>query len=210
MLDKIINNIKYPIKKIYWRIKNKENLTFMTRNFGLQYVKVGRGTYGPLSIYSFGSSNEKLEIGNYCCIGPKTTFVLGGEHDYKNISSYPFQKVILKTGSSNTKGPIIVEDDVWFGYGCTILSGVKIGRGAVIGAGSVVSKDIPPYAIYANGKIIKYRFSEKIIDKLMQIDYSKLNKEKILKNISQLSENITEENIDKIIEHLKEDLSYSD
>lgn len=205
MLDDVINFFKYPIKKMYWRIKNKDNLTFMTRNFGIKYVKVGRGTYGPLSVYCFGSNDERLEIGNYCCIGPKTTFLLGGEHNYKRFSSYPFEEVLLKTkkGSASTKGPIIVGDDVWFGYGCTILSGVKIGQGAVIGAGSVVSKDVPPYAIFANGEIIKYRFDKEIIEQLLKIDYSKLTREKITNNIEILHTNINEQNIDEIIQKLE-------
>lgn len=200
MLNDVINFFKYPIKKIYWRIKNKENLTFMTRNFGIKYVKVGRGTYGPLSVYSFGSEDERLEIGNYCCIGPKTNFLLGGEHNYKKFSSYPFEEVIFKKGSSDTKGPIIVGDDVWFGYGCTILSGVKIGQGAVIGAGSIVSKDVPPYAIFANGEVIKYRFDKEITEKLLKIDYSKLNEKKIKENLELFNEKLDAENIEKILE----------
>lgn len=201
MLDNIMNFLKYPVKKIYWRIKNRDNLTFMMRNFGIKYVKIGRGTYGPLNVYCFGSDDERLQIGNYCCIGPKTTFLLGGEHNYKNVSSYPFEEVILKCkkGSAYTKGPIIVGDDVWIGYGCTILSGVSIGQGAIIGAGSIVSKDIPPYAIYANGKIIKYRFEKEIIEQLLKINYSKLDKNKIKKNSLLLNKNVNEKNINEIL-----------
>ena len=85
MISKIINFIKYPFKKIYWRYKNRHNLTFMKMNFGIKYVTVGRGTYGPLRIYNFGNENERLIIGDYCSIGPNVVFLLGGEHNYKNI-----------------------------------------------------------------------------------------------------------------------------
>lgn len=70
---------------------------------------------------------------------------------------------------------IVVEDDVWIGYDALILPGVTIGRGSIIGARSVVTKDIPPYSVYAGTRIVKSRFSDKIIEKLMRIDYSKVN-----------------------------------
>ncbi len=175
---KFFNLIKYPIKKIYWRIINKDNLTFMVRDFNLKCVRIGKGTYGPLDVYYFGNPDEKLEIGNYCCIGPKVTFLLGGEHDYLKCSNYPFKEVEEKVGYSNTKGPIILEDDVWIGYGSIILSGVKIGRGAVIAAGSVVVKDVPSYAIVGGNpaRIIKYRFNEEKKTECSKIDFSKIDK----------------------------------
>ena len=67
-----------------------------------------------------------------------------------------------------------------------ILSGVTIGQGAIIGAGSVVAKDIPPYAVYAAGRIIKYRFDDSTIQKLMMFDYNSLSDEDIRNNIDLL------------------------
>lgn len=58
--------------------------------------------------------------------------------------------------------------------GSLVLSGVSIGQGAVIAAGSVIHKNIPPYAITDGKRIIRLRFSEEIIDLLLQLDYSKL------------------------------------
>ena len=56
------------------------------------------------------------------------------------------------------RGGIIIEDDVWIGFNCSIFKGVKIGRGAIIGSCTLVSEDVPPYAVYAGtpGRIIKY------------------------------------------------------
>lgn len=203
MINEIIENIKYPIKKIYWRKKNKHNFTKIGSNFSTSKVKVGVATYGTLNAITFNSENEFLEIGSYCSIADKVTFLLSGEHSYKKMSTYPFKNKILKSGEEGiSKGKIIVEDDVWIGYGSTILSGVTIGQGAIIGAGTVVAKDVPPYAIYANGKILKYRFSEKIIEKLKTIDYSKLNNNKIFDKLSILYEDITEENVEDIIKQI--------
>ncbi len=73
---------------------------------------------------------------------------------------------------AKSKGSIIIEDDVWLGYGCMILSGVKISKGSVIGSGAVVAKDIPPYSIVVGnpGQVIKKRFSDDKITELLKID----------------------------------------
>ena len=93
-----------------------------------------------------------------------------------------------------SKGDIIVGDDVWIGYGATILSGVYIGQGAVIAVGAVVSKDVPAYAIVGGipAKVIKYRFSESVCKTLEKIDYSKIDEEFVKKHIDELYEEIDE------------------
>ena len=74
-----------------------------------------------------------------------------------------------------TNGDIVVGDDVWVGQRAIIMSGVNIGQGAVIGAGAIVTKNVPPYAIVGGipAKVIRYRFSEELIQELLKIDYSK-------------------------------------
>lgn len=87
-----------------------------------------------------------------------------------------------------SKGNIEADDDVWIGYGATIMSGVHIGQGAVVAAGAVVTKDVPPYAIVGGvpAKVIKYRFSEIMIEELLKIDFSKLTEEAIKSHIDEL------------------------
>ena len=72
------------------------------------------------------------------------------------------------TGHPSSKGDIVVGNDVWIGYQSCILSGVTIGNGAIIGARSVITKDVPPYAIVAGNpaKFVRYRFPQETIDKL--------------------------------------------
>ena len=201
----MLNRLKYNIRLKNFQKKykkaNPHNYTLPTALFDLNKVSIGNGTYGNLNVYMYNNPSEKLTIGSYCSIADNVTFLLAGEHNYKCITTYPFKKKILQMADESiSKGPIVIEDDVWIGYGATILSGVTIGQGAIVGAWFVVTKDIPPYAIYANGKIMKYRFSEKIIEKLKTLDFSNLNLNSIRNNLDLLYETITEKNVEKIKE----------
>jgi acetyltransferase-like isoleucine patch superfamily enzyme len=200
-INKIIYGFKIVKFKRKWRKANSHNYTSVGNHFPIGKVSVGIRTYGKLNVKTYGNENEFLKIGSYCSIAGNVKFLLGGEHSYKSISTYPFEKYFChKKENTITKGPIIIHDDVWIGENSIILSGVRIGQGAVIGAGSIVAKDIPPYGIYVNGKVSKYRFSEVIIDKLIKIDFSKLNEKQIIKNIDNLYETINEQNIDGILD----------
>lgn len=107
---------------------------------------------------------------------------------------------------ATSKGDILVGDDVWIGYRSTILSGVEIGQGAIIAAGSVVTKNVPPYAVVGGNpaRVIRFRFSERIISKLMDLDFSLLSKEAAEKCLKELSLDITEENIDEVVDSILE------
>ena len=140
-------------------------------------------------------------------------FILDGDHYTNHVSSYPFKsKMHLGDGGfdANPKGDIIVGDDVWIGYRSTILSGVEIGQGAIIAAGSVVTKNVPPYAIIGGNpaKVIRFRFSERIISKLMSIDFSLVSKEVADKCLKELYMDITEENVDEEVNRIKKYQGY--
>ena len=98
-----------------------------------------------------------------------------------------------------SKGDISVGDDVWIGYRAIILSNVNIGKGAVIAAGAVVTKDVPPYAIVGGmpAKIIRYRFPEKIRNQLLNLDLSKISENVICRNIEQMYIKINESKNEK-------------
>ena len=195
----MLSELRLRLFRKRWRKLNIGNETIPQSMFPTNCVKVGRHTYGPLNILTFGNPKEYLEIGNFCSIGPDVKFLLGGEHPYKGISTFPFKvKVCGFEYEAKTKGPIIIGDDVWIGARCTILSGVNIGKGAIISAGSTVYKDIPPYAIWGNGKIIGYRFNERFIEKLLKIDYSRL------------SDDIIKENVDLLYKEVDDSLFESD
>ena len=91
-------------------------------------------------------------------------------------------------------GGIVVEDDVWIGFGATILSGVHIGQGAVVAAGALVTKDVPPYAIVGGvpAKLIKYRFEQELVRELVDIDYSRLDKQDVREHLDELYSELRE------------------
>lgn len=204
----IISKIKKFLINKQFRKNNQHNKMSLnldsTYKMDLKKISIGKCSYGAINVRMYGNPKEKLEIGNYCSIAPNTLFLLGGNHNYKNLSTYPFKNKLINEDiiESKTNGKIILEDDVWIGINTIILSGVKIGKGAVIGAGSVVTKNIPAYSIAAGNpaKIIKYRFEKEIIEKLKLLDMKKL--EISPENLELLYTEINEKNIDKILKEL--------
>lgn len=138
-------------------------------------VEVGRWTYGAdsIEVKSWGCPG-KVIIGSYCSISSNVTVLLGGNHDMSLVSTYPFPPQSFSASNSNPhslgKRFVVIGSDVWIGYSATILDGVTIGHGAVIGANSVVAKDIPPYSIAVGNpaRIVKMRFNRHIIDILLK------------------------------------------
>ena len=174
---------------------NQHNDTAPGNDFDLGCVTVGRYTYGVLNVYNY-NFGEKLKIGDFCSIASNVMFVLNADHNTETISTFPFKAKCLFSGQQEalSKGDIVIDDDVWIGYGATILSGVHIGQGAVIAAGAIVTKDVPPYAIVGGmpARIIKYRFDQDTIDELLKVDYSKLTREVVEAHINELYEKLVD------------------
>jgi acetyltransferase-like isoleucine patch superfamily enzyme len=97
--------------------------------------------------------------------------------------------------------PISIGNDVWIGMNVTIMGGVTIGNGAIIAAHSVVTKDVPAYAIVAGipGKVIKYRFDEQMIAKLQKLRWWDLPETLLKKHIKSLQQELTAQGLDEII-----------
>lgn len=193
-----------------WRINNSHNETAIARCFGLDTTRVvvGKRSYGALEIEAYSDDNSKLIIGNYVSIGPDVHFILGSEHPYKGISTFPFKvKLGLQRIEAKSKGDIVIDDDVWIGLGAIICSGVHIGQGAIIAAGAVVTKNVEPYSIVGGNpaKHIKYRFNDNIRRKLIKFDFSKIDEQKFKENIDYVYEELTDENIDDILRKLGEE-----
>ena len=136
---------------------------------------------------------DKLIIGKFCQIASGIKIIMNGaNHRMNSITTYPFnimgngwEKVTPKLEDLPFKGDTIIGNDVWIGQNVTILPGVHIGDGAIIGANSVVAKDIPAYHIAGGNpcKIIRKRFDEELINYLEEIKWWDWEDEKIFKNL---------------------------
>jgi acetyltransferase-like isoleucine patch superfamily enzyme len=137
---------------------------------------IGRGTYGDLRVRSWGE-DATLTMGAFCSVASGVQILLGGEHRPDWVTTYPFsvlwQKAKHLLGHPSSKGDVVIGNDVWIGAEAMILSGVTIGDGAVIGARSVVTKDVPPYAIVGGNpaRVIRMRFDEATISRLQNLKW---------------------------------------
>lgn len=114
---------------------------------------------------------DKLYIGNYVCIGAEAVILMGGNNTHRMdwFSCYPFMEKIREAYVA--KGDTVIGDGVWIGMRAMIMAGVKIGEGAVIASGAVVTKDVPPYTVVGGNpaKEIKKRFSKEVTDELLAL-----------------------------------------
>lgn len=173
----IVIYLRFILFQKKFRKINSHNHTIIKNFCDLSKVIIGKKTYGEINVTDWSPLDTKLKIGSYCSIAPGVQFLLGGEHQIKSISTYPFK--VRNFGyerEAGSKGDIIIGDDVWIGTNAIVCSGVNIGQGAVIAAGSVVTKNVLPYAIVGGNpaKLIKWRFEQSERDKLCSINIVEL------------------------------------
>lgn len=165
-------------------------LDALARYFKEEYEKipVGRYTYG----YEQITNRNVCRIGAFSSIG-ENLLIVPNDHRINWVTTSPIasltefgfvDKDFMEDYISKDDRKTIIGNDVWIGARCTIFEGVTIGDGAVIAAGSVVRKDVPPYAVVGGvDRILKYRFSEENIEKLLKIQWWNWDDEKIRANI---------------------------
>ena len=148
---------------------------FISYDCSLDKTKIGD--------HSYVNTNTRIKnavIGRYCSIG--SGVIIGiGKHPLNMVSTHPafycnnkaYETYADKNYYGNEYSNVVIENDVWVGSNSTIIGDVKIGNGAVIAYGSIVTKDVPPYAVVGGvpAKIIRYRFEKQIIDELQDIKW---------------------------------------
>lgn len=145
-----------------------------------------------------GYTTHNIQIGNFNSLAEGIEFCMGINHEYTNLSIGVSRLFERKENDKplvltyNQKGQIIIQNDVWIGHNCTIMPGVTIHNGAVVAANSHVVSDVPPYAIVGGNpaKVIKYRFSKDLIDKLLTIQWWNWSDDEIRNNIDYFNEDI--------------------
>lgn len=159
-------------------IDNVSNISKKARIY--EGAKIYKSNVGDYSYVGGKTSLVCCKIGKFCSIAGECHIGMGN-HTTNNVSTSPiFTEKNNGTGQiwcdSTTAAPfkeVIIGNDVWIGFRSMVLGGVNIGNGAVVAAGAVVTKDVPPYAIVAGvpARIIKYRFTENEINKLEELKW---------------------------------------
>jgi acetyltransferase-like isoleucine patch superfamily enzyme len=173
---------------------------------------IGKWSYGSPKIYRW-NWKDKIYIGNFCSIGPEVKIIIGGNHrtDWITTSPLPaetfnFDNTFAHAKSiknfNTSKGDLHIKNDVWIGGFSIIFSGVTLGNGCVIAAGSVVTKNVKPYTIVGGNpaKFIRNRFNKrqsKFLDESRWWDLED-------KKIDLLSHYLLNKNISEFIKKIKE------
>lgn len=196
----------YPDAATRYPLAGIERLAFLKAVVSNPMIEVGDYTYydDPKGVerfeenvlYHFPFIGDRLIIGRFCQIAAETKFIMnGGNHRTGGFSTFPFfifggdwSGRIEGEADPNVRGDTIVGNDVWFGYDALIMPGVTVGDGAIIATRSVVTKDVPPYAVVAGNpaKVVKMRFDPRTIERLLAIKWWDWDIETISAHIPQI------------------------
>ena len=174
------------------------------------YVGIGRNSIVEKSYFArhsyvgYNAIVENTEIGKFSSISWNTT-ISAARHPKEYLSQHEFlyerKHNIVKKGIYDPHPKkVIIGNDVWIGANAIVMPGITISDGAIVGAGAVVTKDVPAYAIVAGipAKIIKYRFSPAIIRELLKIKWWNLPDDFIIKNIDLFSNKIDKQRLEDL------------
>jgi chloramphenicol O-acetyltransferase type B len=161
--EKIVQWFERRQQKLHG-IKALQNFAQQQNKFRKKYphYELGAGTYGLPHVHA--ADGIALRIGSYCSIASGVQIFLGNHHRMDWVSSYPFPAFFEEARNipdfETSRGNVTIGSDVWLCENCVILSGITIGHGAVVGTGSVVTRDVEPYAVVAGNpaRTIRYRF----------------------------------------------------
>jgi acetyltransferase-like isoleucine patch superfamily enzyme len=151
-------------------------------------VNVGRHTYGhDASTFCVFMRGATIDVGAFCSIAPHVRILAGSEHVMTRATTFPMNALLFDPSAGNAldaidRGTTRIGNDVWIGVGAIVLSGICVGDGAVIGAGAVVSKHVPPYAVVVGNpaRILRYRFDEETSQRLLRLQWWEWSDEEML------------------------------
>ena len=148
--------LSFFYKKMLRGCGSNVRFSALTSDFTYRNITIGNDVYiGPHAL--FLCTESQIFIGNKVLFGPHVT-IIGGDHRITDVGRFIYD--VLDKHPEDDQD-VHIEDDVWIGTNTTLLKGVTVGRGAVVAAGALVTKDVPPYAIVGGvpAKVLKYRFT---------------------------------------------------
>lgn len=197
-----MKNGKRPNPNVIYPVPNCDTVTYVKPTVQNPNIVVGEFTYFSDTDFEkhvthhYDFNGDKLIIGKYCQIAAGVNFVMNGaNHQMNAASTYPFyifegwEQEVPPLNEMPIKGDTVVGNDVWIGQNVTVLPGVHIGDGAIIGMNSVVSRDVPPYTVAAGNpaRIIRKRFDDELIALLEKLQWWNLSVERVNELIPLLS-----------------------
>lgn len=201
----------YPNPSTLYPIEGVTRTVYLKNIIKNPQIIVGDYTYydDPEDVYNFEKNvlylfefmRDRLVVGKFCQIATGVRFIMNGSnHAMNGVSTYPFKVFGGKWSKAaldiKSKGDTVIGNDVWIGNNATIMQGIKIGDGAIIGTNSLVTKDVPAYTIVGGNpaREIRKRFDNETIEFLLALKWWDWNVEKITNHI----ELITSGNIEKL------------
>ena len=148
--------LSFFYKKMMRRCGHHVRFSALTSEFTYRNISIGDEVYiGPRAM--FLCTESQIIIGNKVLFGPHVT-IIGGDHRVTDVGRFIYD---VHDKHPEDDQDVHIGDDVWIGTNTTLLKGVHVGRGAVVAAGALVVKDVPPYAIVGGvpAKVMKYRFT---------------------------------------------------
>jgi len=169
---------KYPDFSAHWNTRVAETVNFQGFNTLASGTLIQNSSLGLCS-YVGGAELYDVDVGAFCSIGRHSKIGGLGNHPVHFISTHPIFYSPLKQAGisfvneekfSEHTGRTVVGNDVWIGYRVIVLDGVRIGDGAVVASGAVVTKDVPAYTVVGGvpAKVIKQRFDDAVIEVLLK------------------------------------------
>ena len=209
--------MKNPDPEKIFPVPNIDTVTYIKPTIKNKNIIVGEFSYyagknfESQVTHHYDFNGDKLIIGKFCQIAEGVTFIMNGANHHMNCAStFPFyifegwQKYekVPELSEMPLKGDTIIGNDVWIGQNATILPGVNIGDGAIIGLNSTVAKNIPPYSIAVGNpaRVIKKRFDDELIDLLLKLNWW----DKDINEIRKLIPILTCSNLEKVKHEIKD------
>jgi hypothetical protein len=156
-----------------------------------ELLQVARPSFVRTRLLRYSPEDPTASVGRYSSLNDSSHLLTGGDHHSEYVSTCLFY-FAMGAGPekfADSKGPIVIGNDVWTGFGSLVLPGVTVGDGAILAAGAVVTRDVPPYAIVGGvpAKLISYRFEEPVRAALLRIRWWDWTEEKVRVHIDQLA-----------------------